>query len=235
MLDRLLVEHPSSAHQIAVVDARGNIAVSTGPEALKWHGHKKGANYSVQGNVLVGPQVIEAMARAFEQAQGPLAERLFAALKAGDDAGGDRRGRQSASMLVVKKKGGFGQDNDREVCITVDDHPNPVPELRRLLNVQLAWNLSWSEGPLITAGKIQEARTLARQALAFVPDNSYFHIDLGFLTYLTGQREEALRHFQEARRMDKHFADVWDTYRGEAAFKSVFEDRELVEKVFKGQ
>jgi len=89
----------------------------------------------VQGNILTGRHVIEAMARAYEQARGGLAERLLAALEAGDAAGGDRRGKESAALLVVRKNAGYGGVGDRWVDLRVDDHPEPVRELRRLLEV----------------------------------------------------------------------------------------------------
>jgi uncharacterized Ntn-hydrolase superfamily protein len=141
VLDKLVEEDtfPGKAgRQVAVVDAKGNVAVFTGTEANDWKGHRKGASYSVQGNILAGPQVLEAMSRAFESTKGELAERLYAALKAGDDAGGDRRGRQSASILVVRKRGGRNINNDRYVFINVDDHPEPLKELRRLLDIQMS-------------------------------------------------------------------------------------------------
>jgi uncharacterized Ntn-hydrolase superfamily protein len=143
VVDRLLSEDTfagKNARQIAVVDAKGNVAVYSGPQAPDWHGDKKGRTYSVQGNRLVGPNVLDAMSRAFEKATGNLAERLYAALKAGDDAGGDRLGRQSASILVVRKRGGRNINNDRYVFINVDDHPEPMKELRRLLDIQMSLN-----------------------------------------------------------------------------------------------
>ena len=127
-------------NQIAIIDAKGSVAVFS--DAMPdWHGHKRGATYSAQGNTLAGPDVVEAMARAFEGAHGELAERLFAALKAGDDAGGDRRGKQSAAMVVMRKNAGRGINSDRYVVISVDDHPNPLRELRRLLDIQLSMNI----------------------------------------------------------------------------------------------
>src|SRR5438477_8230583 len=125
--------------QIAIVDAKGNIAAYTGPNAPTWAGDRQGKTWSAQGNILVGPQVPEAMGRAFEATKGELAERLYAALKAGDDAGGDSRGHQSASMLVVRKQGGRNINNDRYVYINVDDNPQPFPELRRLLDMNLGY------------------------------------------------------------------------------------------------
>src|SRR5579859_326854 len=89
--------------QVAIIDAKGNIAAHTGPNAPKWAGDRQGKTWSAQGNILVGAQVPEAMGKAFDATQGELAEKLFAALKAGDAVGGDARGRQSASILVVSK------------------------------------------------------------------------------------------------------------------------------------
>jgi uncharacterized Ntn-hydrolase superfamily protein len=136
VLRTLLDERPSTTLQIAIVDPQGRVAAATGAKALAWKGHKTGVNYSVQGNVLVGPHVLDAMASAFEKTSGPLAERLFAALRAGDAAGGDRRGRQSAHLLVVRKNGGYATGDDRVVDVAVDDHKEPLNELRRLLNIQ---------------------------------------------------------------------------------------------------
>src|SRR5436853_2102538 len=101
--------------QVAIVDAHGNVATYTGPKAPNWAGDRHGKTWSAQGNILVGPQVPESMGKAFESTQGELAEKLYAALKAGDDAGGDARGRQSASILVVRKQGGSNTNNDRDV------------------------------------------------------------------------------------------------------------------------
>jgi len=143
VVDALLNEDTfpnKEGRQIAVIDKKGNVAVFTGPQAPDWHGHRKGSNYSVQGNRLAGPQVVEAMSRAFENTKSELAEKLYAALKAGDDAGGDRLGRQSASILVVRKRGGRNINNDRYVFINVDDHPEPMKELRRLLDIQMSIN-----------------------------------------------------------------------------------------------
>jgi uncharacterized Ntn-hydrolase superfamily protein len=123
--------------QVAVIDSNGGVAAYTGPNAPKWAGDRQGTTWSAQGNILAGPQVIEAMGKAFEAAKGELAERLYAALKAGDDAGGDSRGKQSASILVVRKGGGRNINNDRRVYINVDDSPDPLKELRRLLDLNL--------------------------------------------------------------------------------------------------
>ena len=144
---------------MAIVDAKGNVAVFTGDAANAWRGHVKGKTWSAQGNILVGQHVVEAMGRAFESTTDELAEKLFAALKAGDDAGGDSRGRQSASILVVRKAGGRNTNNDRYVFVNVDDHPDPMHELRRLLNIQMGINQSAAFTRALADNNFAEALT----------------------------------------------------------------------------
>lgn len=135
-LDKLIATDPGrDDRQTGIVDAQGHAAAWTGSKCFNYAGHIVGGNYSVQGNILAGPQVVEAMARAFEQARGSLAERLMTALEAGEAAGGDRRGKESAALLVVRKGAGYGGVGDRWVDLRVDDHPEPVRELCRLLGV----------------------------------------------------------------------------------------------------
>lgn len=121
--------------QVGIVDAAGNAAAFTGEECYEWAGHLIGEHYACQGNILVSDETVVAMARAFEESSGSLADRLVAALLAGQSAGGDRRGQQSAALLVVKDGGGYGGHNDRYVDLRVDDHPTPMEELARLLEL----------------------------------------------------------------------------------------------------
>ena len=121
--------------QLGVVDSKGHAATFTGDECFDWAGGTAGNGYCCQGNILTGPEVVDAMSAAYEAAGGDLAQRLFAALAAGDEAGGDRRGRQSAALLVVREGGGYGGGTDKTVELRVDDHPQPVPELGRLLEL----------------------------------------------------------------------------------------------------
>jgi uncharacterized Ntn-hydrolase superfamily protein len=118
--------------QVGVVDASGAAATFTGRECMPWAGGRTGAGYACQGNILVGEGVIEEMARAYEGADGDLVDRLLAALAAGDEAGGDRRGRQSAALLVVREGGGYGGYTDRYIDLRVDDHPDAPSELARV-------------------------------------------------------------------------------------------------------
>lgn len=125
----------SDFRQIGVVDASGRSAAFTGEKAQEWRGHVTGSNYACQGNILAGEEVVKRMSHAFRFAEGPLPERLVAALKAGQSAGGDKRGRQSAALLIVRQDGGYAGWNDRYVDIRVEDHEKPIEELERLLKM----------------------------------------------------------------------------------------------------
>ncbi len=121
--------------QVGVVDSEGRVANFTGNECQAWAGATEGDGYTVQGNLLAGPGVIAAMASAYEARALPLAERLLAALQAGQRAGGDRRGQQSAAVIVVRENVGAAGFNDRVVDLRVDDSPTPIDELERLLEM----------------------------------------------------------------------------------------------------
>ncbi|HEV7757202.1 MAG TPA: DUF1028 domain-containing protein [Mycobacteriales bacterium] len=123
--------------QLGIVGATGHGATFTGDDCNAWAGGRTGDGYAIQGNILTGPEVVEAMERAWLGSDPalPLARRLHAALRAGDDAGGDKRGRQSAAVLVVSPDGGYGGGSDVAVDVRVDDHAAPVTELGRLLDL----------------------------------------------------------------------------------------------------
>jgi uncharacterized Ntn-hydrolase superfamily protein len=124
-----------SRRQVGLVDAGGQPASYTGDGCHEWAGGLTGTNHAVQGNILVSGATVEAMAGAFTLAQGELADRLVAALAAGQAAGGDRRGQQSAAVLVVRQEGGYGGYNDRYLDLRVDDDPAPTERLRALLDL----------------------------------------------------------------------------------------------------
>lgn len=141
VVETLLAEDPDprpedwsrAGRQVAVMDAEGTVAVHTGPEAPDWSGHRTGAHVSAQGNILAGREVVERMVETFETTEGHLSLRLMAALEAGEAAGGDARGKQSAAMLVVQEDGGPWLNNDVVLRLQVDDSPEPLIELRRLV------------------------------------------------------------------------------------------------------
>jgi uncharacterized Ntn-hydrolase superfamily protein len=136
LIEQLTRPDPEREHrQVGVVDSSGRAASFTGSECLEWAGGTLGEGFCCQGNILAGAEVIKAMARAFEAMTGELAVRLLDALSAGDRAGGDRRGRQSAALLIVRAGGGYGGRTDRVVDLRVDDHPFPVRELKRIFGI----------------------------------------------------------------------------------------------------
>ncbi len=136
VLDSLLATDENYfRRQVGIVDANGNTAVFTGGSCFIWAGHLKGENFTVQGNILAGEEVIEEMENAFLEEDGMLAEKLLAALKAGEKAGGDKRGKQAAALLVVREKGGYSGFNDRYIDLRVDDHEEPIKELERIYNL----------------------------------------------------------------------------------------------------
>jgi len=159
--------------QAGIVDAQGTAATYTGAECNAWAGGRTGHGWAAQGNILTGPEVVDALADAFEGTSGTLAHRLSQALLAADRAGGDRRGRQSAALLVVSEAGGYGGGNDVLVDLRVDDHPDPVPELLRLLDLHaLFFDKPSPEDVLPLSGQlaIEVAERLGRLGFATLED-----------------------------------------------------------------
>ncbi len=135
-LDTLIMSDEGAEHrQMGIVDGNGRVAVHTGEECMDWAGHITGEGYTCQGNILAGEAVVVDMAEAYESTEGDLIDKLFAGLKAGQAAGGDKRGMQSASILVVREKGGYEGGNDRYVDVRVDEHPSPIEELERIFKI----------------------------------------------------------------------------------------------------
>ncbi len=146
--------------QIGVVDAKGGSAAFTGSKCMDWAGHRTGPGFACQGNILFAEEVVTAMARTFESTPGDLPERLLAALAAAQREGGDRRGMQSAAMLIVKEKGGYDEGSDRWVDIRVDDHPSPIEELRRVFRLYDLTMLSREDPATVVAISPEIARVV---------------------------------------------------------------------------
>ncbi len=152
-LDALLrADEGRDDRQVGAVDARGGVATFTGATCTEWAGGVTGEVFAAQGNLLTGPDVVDELARAFTETDGDLSDRLLAALEAGDAAGGDRRGRQSAALLVVREAGGYEGRNDRYIDLRVDDHVDSVIELRRIFGV-------WDDTMLIRHDPLLPAST----------------------------------------------------------------------------
>ena len=136
VLEKLIQSDDKSAsRQVGIIDAKGRSATFTGDDCFNWAGGSAGDHFAAQGNILVDQHTVETMESTFLQTQGSLAERLLSALLAGDSAGGDSRGKQSAALLIVKENGSYGGYNDRYIDLRVDDHEEPVQELTRLLKL----------------------------------------------------------------------------------------------------
>lgn len=185
-LHRLLEPDDGREHrQVGIVDAEGRAASHTGAECLEWAGGVTGDGYAIQGNILVGEEVVTAMQDAFvaSDRSASLAERLVAALRAGDDAGGDARGRQSASLLVVRDGAGPDGRDDIEVDLRVDDHTRPVDELERLLRLHQRLTTEVPEDertpdtPELFAEMDARARSLGlRSFVVWIGMNNYEHL-----------------------------------------------------------
>ncbi len=156
--------------QVAIVDSSGRTAAWTGTAAIDWKGHHCGADFCAQGNILTGSEVIQAMARSFESSTGPLAERLLAAVDAGQAAGGDARGTQAAAIVVAKPLAGPAGFGDRIIDLRVDDHRAPLVELRRLLNMFRSRQLVTEANARLTEGNLAAAAQAAQGARDKAPD-----------------------------------------------------------------
>lgn len=131
----LALDEGRADRQIGIVDSKGRSASYTGDRCMDWAGSISGENFTCQGNILVSKETVSAMAESFKNSSGPLARRMVQALDAGQNAGGDRRGRQSAAVLIVKEKGSYGGYNDRKIDLRVDDHPDPIGKLAEMLEM----------------------------------------------------------------------------------------------------
>lgn len=202
VIQRLLAQDAlRDERQVGVIDRDGKAATYTGAACLAWAGGRTGSNYAVQGNLLAGPQVVDAIATAFEVGSGDFATRLIHALSAGQAAGGDARGRQSAALLVVRKNGGYLGLTDRYIDLHVEDHPTPIRELARLLHIRQAQLNSEQAGALLSladkvgadrrAGLLGKARALMLDALEKHPSNDTGWWLLARIHLMAGQPQAA--------------------------------------------
>ncbi|MBI1875991.1 MAG: DUF1028 domain-containing protein [Acidobacteria bacterium] len=187
-----------TSRQVAILDAEGRTASWDGPGANDWKGHKCGANYCAQGNILAGPQVVDALARSFESSSGPLAERLMDALDAAQAAGGDARGMQSAALIITRALGGAGGFSDRVIDIRVDDSRAPLADLRRLLNLYRAGQMITDANRQLTAGDPDTALGTALAARDKAPDNDNAWVAIANIHLKAGRKADALAAIRRA-------------------------------------
>lgn len=198
--------------QLGAVTADGRAASFTGSDCLDWAGHRTGPGFAVQGNILAGPEVVDEMARAFEETAAPLAERLVAALEAGQEAGGDRRGQQSAA-LIVERAGAAVETRegiDRVCDLRVEDHERPIEELRRLLEIWSGWDALRRASAARERGDHGAAADLLRSALAR-GETAVVLYDLACHESLAGRHDEALAHLRRAIELEPSYRDLADS------------------------
>jgi uncharacterized Ntn-hydrolase superfamily protein len=203
-LERVLADDLGrETRQLGVVTADGRAAAFTGAQCLDWAGHRVGAGFAVQGNILAGETVVDEMARVFEETVGPLADRLVASLEAGQAAGGDIRGQQSAA-LVVERVGAASESRegiDRVCELRVEDHEEPIVELRRLLGIWTAWE-SMRRANLLYEAKAYEAAAEAMSEALAQREEPMLLYNLACFESLAGKRDDALAHLRRAVELD---------------------------------
>jgi len=208
-LDSLLAGDPGrELRQVAFIDREGRVAVYTGSRCIDWAGHRAGEGYSVQANLMRNDRVVDAMAAAYEKSQGTLAERLLAALEAGEGAGGDIRGSQSAALLVVEAEASDKPWADRAVDLRVEDHPDPVGELRRLLAVHRAYEHMNRGDRAIEEGDFELARVEYEEATRLAPGNPEMIYWYAVSLATNGKVDESLPFFREVFRANPGFREV---------------------------
>jgi len=188
--------------QVGVVDAQGRSASFTGSRCIPWAGARSGQGFTAQGNLLVSQACVDAMARAFAEARGSLAERLVASLDAGQQAGGDARGRQSAAVLVVRKKAGYGGFNDRYVDLRVDDHRDPIRELARLVRIQVGKDPISLSRKLEHQGHLEEALRVVEEASSRDPGWDAPRFEAAKLLFRLARTDDARTRLQAAVAID---------------------------------
>ena len=226
VLERLLAEDEGRAsRQLGIVTAAGEAAAWTGESCNEWAGHVVGEGFAAQGNILAGPAVVEEMARAFRDTRGPLAERLVGALEAAQAAGGDKRGQQSSALIVERVRP--AEDNhgiDRVVDLRVEDHDQPVVELRRLLEIHTRWDFMERAYRSYAAGDRQAANAITEEGLRRFPDDGLLYYNGACYDALAGDRGRALARLRRACELDE---TVRVMAQGDDDFASLREDPEF--------
>jgi uncharacterized Ntn-hydrolase superfamily protein len=192
--------------QVAMVDAKGRVAVHTGKNCIPEAGHYQGDTFTCQANLMLKNTVWDAMAKAYNNTQGELADRLLAALEAAEAEGGDIRGKQSAALVVVRGKSSGVWWKDRLYDLRIEDHPTPVKELQRLLKLNKAYNHMNLGDEYLTENKIEEAMRAYTKAMEMYPDNAEMIFWPAVTLAATGNVEESLPLFKKVFTMDNNWA-----------------------------
>ncbi len=192
--------------QVAMVDAQGRVAVHTGKNCIPEAGHYIGDGFTCQANMMLKNTVWNAMANAYQNTKGELADKLVAALEAAEDEGGDIRGKQSAALIVVRGKSSGVWWRDRLYDLRIEDHPTPVPELKRLLKLNKAYNHMNQGDEYLTENKIEEAMKAYTKAMEIYPDNAEMVFWPAVTLAATGSLDKSLPLFKKVFAMDENWA-----------------------------
>jgi uncharacterized Ntn-hydrolase superfamily protein len=208
-LEELLSQDPNKeVRQVAMIDTRGDVAAWTGKRCIPAAGDRVGAQYSVQANLMTNDRVWPAMAEAYEKTKGDLATRLLAALDAGQEAGGDIRGQQSAAIVIVKGKRSNKPWQDRIMDLRVEDHPRPIAELRRLVKVWRAYRNVDQGDVYATEGKIEEAMKSYAEGARLAPGNDEILFWQAASLWQLGREKEATPIFRRVFSRDRRWVEL---------------------------
>ena len=202
------VDAQADFRQVGMVDARGNVAAHTGEKAIRAAGHLVGTNYSVQANLMASEAIWPAMAKAFESSDGDLADRMMAALEAGQRAGGDIRGQQSAALLIVRGKSTGKPWADKLFDLRVEDSPDPIGELKRLVRLQRAYNFMNRGDELSGEQKWDEAMDQYRRGAALAPEIEELPYWVAVTLFTAGREEEALPIFRDVFKRNRSYIEL---------------------------
>jgi len=204
----LLADQGRELRQVAMVDAQGRAAAHTGTKTLAEAGQIVGAQFTVEANMMLNATVPEAMAHAFQATTGDLAHRMLAALDAAEAAGGDVRGRQSAALIMVRGKSSGRRWLDKLFDVRVDDHPEPLPELRRLVDVQRAYAAREVAEAAFARGEIEAGDREYQRAQSLAPHNVEFSFWHGIAMLRSGRIDDAVRILRPVLARDRNWATL---------------------------
>jgi uncharacterized Ntn-hydrolase superfamily protein len=209
VLDKLIADDEMrDQRQVAIIDKQGNAATWTGPKCIKFAGHRVGEDFSVQANMMLRDTVPPAMETAFTKSDGSIADRMMAALEGAEAEGGDVRGKQSASILIVKGEPTGRIWEDRMIDLRVEHHADPLAELRRLLTIHKACKLFRRVPELAENGDMDGAIASLESAQEIMPDNMEIRFWHAIVLATIGRSDEAFSAFQEVFRRDETWRDI---------------------------
>jgi len=230
----ITTDENQNVRQVAMVDAEGEVATHTGDQCIFAAGHQSGQQYSVQANLMEKDSVWPAMAKAYESSTGDLAERMLAAMEAAEREGGDIRGRQSAAILIVAPESTGRPWVDRLFDLRVEDHPDPIGELRRLVTLQRAYAKMNEGDEHVTAGDIEQALEAYQKATELVPDqatNGEAAFWVGVSLADNGRVEDALPYLRRAFAQDPNWAELIGRLPASGLLPK---DKDLIERLTSG-